>query len=33
MTTDIIDSPRPVVRSRRATAVPYFLSSSYGPPE
>lgn len=51
MTTDVLDVPRPVVRSRRATAtllsltalaavvfvaaaaVPYFLSSSYGPPE
>jgi hypothetical protein len=51
MTTDVLDVPRPVVRSRRAlgvllsltalagivfvasAAVPYFLSSSYGPPE
>lgn len=51
MTTDILDIPRPVVRSRRVlavllsltalaavwfvagAAVPYFLSSSYGPPE
>ena len=51
MTTDVVDVPRPVVRSRRAIAVllsltalaavifvagaaaPYFLSSSYGPPE
>ena len=51
MTTDVLDVPRPVVRSRRGTAVllsltalaaivfvaaaalPYFLSSSYGPPE
>jgi hypothetical protein len=51
MTTDILDIPRPIVRSRRAlavllsltalaavvfvaaAAVPYFLSSSYGPPE
>jgi hypothetical protein len=51
MTTDVLDIPRPVVRSRRAlaimlsltalaaivfvaaAAVPYLLSSSYGPPE
>src|SRR5262245_59707590 len=51
MTTDVLDAPRAVVRSRRGTAVllsltalvaivfvaaaalPYFLSSSYGPPE
>lgn len=51
MTTDVLDVPRPVVRSRRVTtvvlvltalaavvfaagaAMPYFLSSSYGPPE
>jgi Predicted membrane protein (DUF2306) len=51
MTTDVLDVQRPVVRSRRGTAVllsltalaavvfvaaaalPYFLSSSYGPPE
>ena len=51
MTTDTLDIPRPVVRSRRAlavllsltalaaivfvvaAAVPYLLSSSYGPPE
>jgi predicted membrane protein DUF2306 len=51
MTTDVLDVPSPVVRSRRAmtvvlsltalaaiafvagAAVPYFLSSSYGPPE
>ena len=51
MTTDVLDVPRPAVRSRRGTAVllsltalaaiffvaaaavPYFLSSSYGPPE
>jgi len=51
MNTEILDIPRPIVRSRRATAVmlslaalaavvfvagvalPYFLSSSYGPPE
>jgi len=51
MTTDVLDIPRPVARSRRGTAallsvatlvalvfvagfaVPYFLSSSFGPPE
>jgi hypothetical protein len=51
MTTDTLDIPRPIVRSRRVSAVilsvtalvavvfvagaavPYFLSSSYGPPE
>jgi hypothetical protein len=51
MTTDVLDVPRPAVRSRRALAVllaltalaaivfvvvaamPYLLSSSYGPPE
>jgi hypothetical protein len=51
MTTDVLDVPRPVVRSRRplavllsltalaavvfvaGAAIPYFLSSSYGPPE
>src|SRR4030095_11648532 len=51
MTTNVLDVPRPIVRSRRAIAVllsltalaavvfvaaaalPYFLSSSYGPPE
>ena len=51
MTTDILDIPRPTVRSRRtialmlsltalaavvfaaAAALPYLLSSSYGPPE
>src|SRR5689334_9583150 len=51
MTTDVLDIPRPIVRSRRAialmlsltalaavvfaagAALPYLLSSSYGPPE
>src|SRR6476619_6870726 len=51
MTPNVLDIPRPIVRSRRAFAVglsltplaavvfaagvamPYFLSSSYGPPE